>query len=339
MARTPLRWLVAALALLLPVAVLAGAEPGASAAGPGRTPAGPELAHGAGGWAVEMDGRIQALDLAPGARLELVESFGRGWLAAGTRPAGDRIELLLLADDGDGPRELAPPGDARGAVRERPRPVVAGGALAGVAWLEGDRREAYGVRWAAWRGSGFEAPVEIAAPGPGSQLALAAAALADGRALLVWSGYDGRDDEIWASVGRGDRFTAPARVGADDAVPDVTPDVIATSGGALVAWSHFDGLGYRVTLARFAGDRFETLRAEGPPGSLFPTFVPGGEPPRLIWWDASADGWVAAELTAAGELVARARAEGPADQRPDLTVSGASAVFRFRDRRIESPWR
>lgn len=338
MARALLCCLVASLAGLSPGSAASGVEPPPTAAGAGPSSADPALVHGAGGWAVELGGRAQALDLAAGATLERVVALGEGWLALGTRRAGERVELFLLAEDGDGPRELAPPGDAQGAVRERPRPVIANGALEGVAWLEGDHREAYGVRWAAWRGTGFEAPVEIAPPGPGSQLALAAAGLADGRALLVWSGYDGHDDEIWASFGRGDRFSAPARVGADDAVPDVTPDVTAAPGGALVAWSRFDGLGYRVALARFDGERFDRLRAEGPAGSLFPTFVPGGEHPRLLWWDASADLWIAAELTASGELVARARAEGPSDLRPSLTVSGASAVFRFGDRRVESPW-
>ena len=317
------------------VAVLAA---GAFAAAPAST-TGPTLDREAGGWRVEWAGRVRAFDAGPGTRLERVVVLPGGWLAAGTRASGARVERALLAGDGARVRELPAPAGASGAVRERPCPVAGGGGLEGLAWLEGDARESYAVRWAAWNGAGFEPAIEVAPPGAGSQLALAAARLGDGRALLVWSGYDGQDDEIWASVGRGDTFSKPARVGSDDAVPDVTPDVAAVPDGALVAWSRFDGEGYRVTLARFDGARFARLPAEGPPGSLFPTFVAGGEHPLLLWRDAAADDWVAAELLASGELVERARAAGRPDQRPALAVSGSRALFRFPDRTVEVGWR
>jgi hypothetical protein len=339
MARPRVLRLLASIAAVLLASPVPGGEPAPVAAGAAVTPVSPALVRTAAGWRVESDGRSQPLDLSGGAAPERVVALGEGWLAVGTRPAGERGELLLLADTGAGARELPAPGGALGAVRERPRPVVGNGVLEGLAWLEGDTRETYAVRWAVWQGSSFEPPVEISPSGPGSQLALAAARLTDGRALLVWSGFDGRDDEIWASVGKGDAFSVPVRVGADDGVPDVTPDVTGVAGGALVAWSRFDGEGYRVTLARFDGERFERLAAEGPPGSLFPTFSPGGELPRLIWWDAGADSWVGAELTASGELVERARAEGPSDLRPTLSVAEGTAVFRFGERRAETPWR
>lgn len=307
----------------------------------------PVLVRSGAGWSVEWSGRSEHLVLPAGVGLGRVSAFGSGWILAGGRQDGDRLEMYLLLDPGKGPVELPPPGDPVGRVREgavpividsEPIPGVAG--LAGVAWLEGDGRRSYSVRWASWLGTSFLAPVEISPRGPGSQLALAGTALADGRIVLVWSGFDGLDDEIWASVGDGTKWTSPARVGAENAVPDVTPDVIADGKGALVAWSRYDGDEYRVRLARLAGDRFEELDAEGPGGSLAPTFAGGTPRPLLLWRDARADDWALGEVTDAGNLVARAHAAGSADDRPAVVVADGKAWFRFATGGpVASAWR
>jgi len=337
----PLRVAAACLAALtsaaLPPGPAAAAESGGAVSEP--TAAAPALVRAADGWSVQWNGRSEALRLPAGVGMGRIAALGAGWIAVGGRKAGDRLEIYLVADSGRGAVELAPPGDPVGLVREGAVPVIAGDRLAGVAWLEGNERRSYAVRWAAWAGSAFGSPVEIAPRGPGSQLALAAAALGDGRIVVVWSGFDGLDDEVWASVGDGARWSPPERVGADNAVPDVTPDVVAAGGGALVAWSRFDGSEYRVRLARLDGDRFVELDAEGPGGSLAPTFAGADPRPRLLFRDARGDDWALAELTDAGRLVTRARAAGSADERPAVTVAGGQARFRFPAGEVVSDWR
>jgi hypothetical protein len=332
---------VPASAAAAPILVLLTAA--AAFAAPAATPAGPpRLVRSTAGWSVAWSGRSETLSLPAAAEIGRVSALGDGWIAAGVRMVGERAEIFLLADRGAGPVEIAPPGDAVGLDREGATPVVAGGALAGVAWLEGDERRSYAVRWAPWTGSAFGAPVEVAPRGPGSQLALAGTALADGRILLVWAGFDGLDDEIWASLGTAGTdgaWSRPQRVGADNTVPDITPDVVAEGAGALVAWSRYENGEYRVRLARLAGSRFEELDAEGPGGSLYPTFAGAAEGPLVLYRDARADDWALAELTPGGSLATRARAAGPVDQRPSVAVAGGKAWFRFPDGSTVADWR
>lgn len=289
------------------------------------------------GFRVERTGRATRLALPTGAAIDQVVGIGAGWVATGTRPAGDRLDLYLVQQTATGTIELPPPGDAVARFRERPAPVVAGSALAGVAWLEGADRQSYAVRFAPWLGAGFGAPVEIAPPGPGSQLALSATALDDGRTLLVWSAFDGEDDEIRASVGAGGSWSEPVAVGSANGVPDITPVAVAVHGGALVAWSRFDGSEYRVALARFDGREFREIGEPGPPGSIDPGFAGGGETPRLLWFDARTDAWVLADVAADGALTERARAAGPIDDPPAVSVADGKATFRFGDRVAEAP--
>jgi hypothetical protein len=297
------------------------------------------------GWRLEVAGGSRQLDLPAGAEISAVARLGKGWVVAGTRPLDNRRELVVVVDLGAGPVRLEPPAGAAAEIRDRPVPLVANGALTGLAWLEGASRETLAVRWAPWRGDGFGAPVEVAPPGPGSQLALAGAELGDGRALLVWAGFDGADDEIWAALGGPSGWSEPRRVGSDNDVPDITPDVVATPGGALVAWSRYDGSEYRVVVARFDGKAFAEI-GQGPPGSLYPTFEsPGsgradGAGALLLWRDARTDAWSLDELDGSGGLVERARAEGPVEIRPAVGVGEGHAAFVYgSDRTVEAPLR
>lgn len=289
------------------------------------------------GYRVERGGRATRIAPPAGAAIDQVVAAGAGWVATGTRPAGDRLDLYLVQQTAAGMIELPPPGDPVARFRERPAPIVAGNAFAGVAWLEGADRQSYAVRFAPWLGAGFGAPVEVAPPGPGSQLALSATALDDGRTLLVWSAFDGEDDEIHASVGSGPTWTKPAIVGVANGVPDITPVAVAVPGGALVAWSRFDGNEYRVALAKFDGARFHEIGEPGAPGSIDPSFVAGGATPRLLWYDARSDAWVLSEIAADGRQSERARIAGPNDDPPAVAVSGGRATFRFGDRVAEAP--
>src|SRR5690606_27472122 len=114
-------------------------------------------------------------------------------------------------------------------------------------------------------------PERVAAPGPGSQLALSGAVLRDGSTMLVWSRFDGEDDEIFWSRHDGRRWSAPARLAHDNRVPDVTPVVAPLGDGAVVAWSRFGQGTYHLTTAHWsraagwsAGER------TGPRGSVHP---------------------------------------------------------------------
>lgn len=336
-----------AMAAMAPMAAIAGDD------GSTRSPASARLARDGAGWRVEVGGSSTPLELAPGSRVEAVVGRGAGWLAVGTRPAGDgRRELWLVESAGGGAgrsgasgptsRELVAPHGQVGRVRERPVAVVAGDALLGLAWLEGDERRAYTVRWAGWSDGGFAEPVVVSPRGPGSQLALDAARLDDGRTVLVWSGYDGTDDEIWSSVDRpgGGDWSKPARVGADDRVPDVAPTLIAVPGGALVAWSRFDADAheYRLAFARWSGEGFDAPRPLGTPGALAPRFERGGVSPWLSWRDARADLWSLGQIGPDGGLVVRSTAAGTAGERPAVDWSeGEPPVGGFAPRERSTP--
>lgn len=261
----------------------------------------------------------------------------RGELQVAVRaaPGGARFELRLARPDGS-LIELPEPGPHVAPRLDEPTPVLVSGALSGLAWLEGETRESYAVRYSPWTGAGW-GPVEaVAAPGPGSQLALGALAMGDGRLLLVWAGYDGEDDEIlYALRGPDGRWSAPARVAEDNSVPDITPAVAAgagAEGGALVAWSRYDAGQYRIALARFDGERFRPARLVGRPGTLFPSFEapgPAGEP-RLLYRNARPPGWTLAELDRSGAVTHQYSVAARDERRPtSVRVSEGRLQLRF----------
>jgi len=323
--------------LLLLVSPLAVAAPTRAApdepqlAARQRGPGAPAVWRDSDGWRLEVAGRATRLPAATGDQITSVASLADGWLAAGFRPAAAGSELVLLRGSGDKVAAIAPPPGATASYRLWPVLVADGSQPVGLAWLEGEESRSYAVRWSPWTGAGFAPPVEIAPPGPGSQLALAAARLEDGRTLLVWAAYDGTDDEIVAAVGAGREWSTPIPVGRGNDVPDITPDVVAIPGGALVAWSRFDEGEYRIALARYADGHFAELAAAGPPGSLFPTFESGDGDPVLLWHDARSDSWVLAELKGDAALLERARVAGDDDWRPLGSVRGRAAELRFGD--------
>jgi acyl-CoA thioesterase-1 len=291
------------------------------------------------------NGELVALALPPGARLDAAAPLAGGWIAAGTAPAaggpggtggpagtsvagGGGRDLLLLAG-GTRPGILRPPGERIGKLLAEPLPLVAGGRLAGLAWLEGDDPRALGVRYAAWNGAGWSAPRTISAPGQGSQLALAACRLADGSWLLAWSAFDGHDDEIVWSVGgnaTGTGTWTPPRKLTANRVPDITPVLAPAGSGALIAWSQLAGDGYRLLVARYRDGFFGEPVVAAPGGSLYPSFEssPGTDRHRLLYRTAQPRGWAALELDAAGRPRRVASAPDPS-QGTEAGGSGARA--------------
>jgi hypothetical protein len=287
------------------------------------------------GLAVEADGRVERLTTPAGLRLESAVRIAGGWLLAGARPTEAGSDLWLARDG----RELAPPAGAVARLRMNPLPLVDGGALAGLAWLEGEGRRQLAVKFAPWRDGGFGPAVEIAPPGPGSQLALTGARLADGRLLLAWAGFDGEDDEIWAAWSTPDgRWTRPARIGGDNRVPEITPDLVAVGDGALVAWSRFDGAEYQLVVARFDGARFGPPRAIGEPGSTDGTFEPSSAGLALLYRDARRGSWALVELAADGAPGRVSRLEAGAAERPAVRWGARGPHWALGARTAATAW-
>src|SRR5579864_3530200 len=322
-----------ALAATVVLAQLAAAAPARAAEIPLH------LRAAADGVRLELpSGELVPLALPPGARLDAAAPLAGGWIAAGTAPiagnagkvsntggtGGGGRELLLLTG-GARPAILPPPGERVGKLLAEPLPLVAGGRLAGLAWLEGDDPRALGVRYAAWNGGGWSAPRTVSAPGQGSQLALTACRLADGSWLLAWSAFDGHDDEIvWSAGGNGSGNWTPPRKLTLNRVPDITPVLAPAGSGALIAWSQLAGDGYRLLVARYRDGVFGEPVVAAPGGSLYPSFEtsPGTDRLRLLYRTAQPRGWAALELDAAG----RPRRVATAPDAPQGTAAGGGAA-------------
>lgn len=246
--------------------------------------------------------------LPPGTEPERLEATASGWILSGVIRGEGRAEILLLERDAVGDlRSLPIPELEAGTEIRDPIPLIgADGDLRGLVWLEGSDRRSLGVRHAAWTGSSWEASRALAAPGPGSQLALDAARLSDGSHLLVWSRFDGEDDEILWSRREGGRWSAPTPLGAGNRVPDITPAVAPLGDGAVAAWSRFDRGEYRLFVSRWSGDGWSAPEPAGPPGSLYPTLLAQDDGAVLAYRDARRRTWTALHLDLAGRVTARA---------------------------------
>ncbi len=235
------------------------------------------------------------------------------------------------------------PSPARGGERHRvaPRILIESDELAGIAWLEGGRPDRMAVRAAQWSGADWTASTVVSAPGPGSQTGLAQAVLTDGSWLLVWSRFDGRENELYWSLRLGGNWTPPAPVERDDGVPDVTPTLLATAdGGALLAWSEYDGRDYRLRGARFGGGGWSRLALDAGPGALHPKFRRGPEGTWVLVRAAVPRGWAALEVRPDGSPGRIARVETESLERPLLRPGGAGMVFEWTgSRRLSAAWR
>ena len=305
--------------------------------------------------AVAEDGRVRvvagaasvALPATPGLVVENLAGSAERWVAAGTTEAG--AFAVFAGDAARATRLPAPPASRTASLLQEPLPVLDDtGALVGLAWLEGAGARSAAVRFARWSGTRWERPVTVSAPGPGSQIALAAAALADGTVLLAWSAFDGGDDEILWSAWDGSAWSRPARLAADNAVPDVTPALAAVDGGAVAAWARFDGTGYTVVAARYAEGRWSAPAAVAPSGTAFPSFEAGAAAPRLVVRAARPRGWLVVDLDAEARpqrsaFAADAAADAAATlgERPQVEDAGGAATLSWPGRdlpRVEAKW-
>lgn len=270
-----------------------------------------------------------ALPATAGLVVENVAGSAGRWVAAGTVPGG----LAVFAGDGGRAARLPAPPASRAPLVGEPLPLLDdGGALAGLAWLEGDGARSAAVRFARWDGVRWAAPATVSAPGPGSQLALAATALADGTLLLAWSAFDGEDDEVLWSAWDGRAWSRPARLAADNRVPDVTPALAAVDGGAVAAWARFDGASYTVVAARFAAGRWSAPVPVTPSGTAFPTLEPTPAGARLVARSAVPRGWLVVDLDAAARPGRRALAATATGERPVVEDTGGAVTLAWPGR-------
>ncbi len=229
----------------------------------------------------------------------------------------------------------APPGQRF----HRSRPVLlardapSSGAFVGLAWLEGQSSLDNEVWFSAWTADGFSRPQQIAAHGPGSQVALRGTVLANGDVLLVWSAFDGVDHDIVYSIGSGGLWSTPARIAADNDVPDVTPTIVATDDGAIVVWSFYDGHDYRLRTSRFLGATWTRPRTFGGRGSVDPVLQSATET-----IDVTDSGALLSyrETDSASDVFMRWHGDGRSTSTARLPLDGSTVtwVLRTDDRAI-----
>lgn len=332
-----------ALAVVVPTA--------AGAASPSVIQSAPKLVSGQGHLVVAGAGETASHELPTGLVFERLEATDGGWVAAGVG-GGSRLVVVeqSAGELGVLDRLLSTNPDGTEAPRVAfPRPLVADGQLTGLAWQAGAGHNGLGVHYAAWDGAAWGEIETVAPAAPStSRLALSAVTLADGSVLAAWAEVDGdpaaggeRDDEIFWShrthrQGGAGHWTTPARLGADDSVPDVTPSLLATADGALAAWTAFDPESgqYRLEIARFdlSGSWTEPAALTAP-GALFPVFERTDGAPVLTYRDAAEGAWGALGLDVAAATPRVSRRTllpaGSADERPvllDITADGARWV-------------
>lgn len=268
-----------------------------------------------------LPGRSQVVSLA---------ATDEGWMAAGFLDEGGQQRLFLLVGDDRTSRSLPEPPGQTGVTRRRPVLLVDGGKLAGLAWLEGDGERSLTVRAAVWNGRRWQAPQPVSHPGPGSQVGLTGAVLADGSWLLAWSAFDGTADEIVWSRRQGRQWLPVQRVSAPNAVPDITPALTATAkGGALLAWSRYDGKGYQMRMARFEGGEWRGEHPAGPSGSLYPYFLAGADSPRLLYLDGDPRAWTLLDLDSGGRVKAKASVSAAPLDRPAVVLEDGEVRMRW----------
>jgi hypothetical protein len=281
---------------------------------------------------VEIDGDVRSYSLATDEELFDIAETTDGWVAAGRRSSAGRSELFLVEDGGQGFRRLPLPA-ARGEAQQlRPALMVRDGRLDAIAWLEGATPAETSVRASVWSGADWVGTQTVSGPMPGSQAGLSSTVLRDGSGLLVWSAFDGIDDEVYFSRSRGDGWSPRKRLTKGNRVPDVAPAVIATRNGALAAWSRSNGTDYDLVIARYRRGGWTEPRVIARGGALFPRFARRDGGLYLLFRSAQPRGWGVIELGPNGGKLRQAQFLETDSPRPsiELNRSGVNLRWPFR---------
>ncbi len=249
----------------------------------------------------------------------------REWAVAGIAVDGNGPRLRLHGGRDGQVRALAPPERSRGAIQIASARWLADttpAPLRGLAWLEATRPRAQEVWLSPYRDGDLQPATRLVGAGPGSQTALDAAVLADGAWLLVWSAFDGNDDDLVWRLGQPDGSWTGGRVSPDNRVPDITPRLLVTPEGAAVAWSRYDGSVYRVRTARFEQGEWRNERWAAPPDSLYPEWVRNGD--TLLFLRGAPRTWMASGPGSSVEFAA------PAEATPVVDLDPSSGLLRAR---------
>jgi len=288
------------------------------------------------GWArVKSDRGRSRVSLRPEETLTGIVETGAGWVAVGVRrsdiagSAGSETSVFLVASTGHNGTRL-PALEQREALQLRPVLLIHQGQLAGAAWLEGESQRTMAVRFAEWTGVGWGPTQTVSRPGPGSQTGLSGVTLAGGEILLAWSRYDGSDDEIFWTLREGATWSSPARVGADNTTPDITPVLAGSGRGATLVWGRMDDGEYRLLAREFRSGEWQRERAVTPHGSVFPTLVRSDGRLLVIYRTARPRGWAVTDLDGDSPVLRRARLEEAGDLRPVLAkLTPTGPVLRW----------
>ena len=254
----------------------------------------------------------------------------------GAPAAGELMRIVPLRNSQlvpERPRDMP-----LGSRIEQPRLLLQDGRLLGMAWLQGPSRGALQVYASAYdpQERFFGAPEAVSGPAPGSQLSLSAVVLEDQSWLLVWSAFDGNDDEIMLRQRVAGEWLPKRQLTQND-VPDITPVATWTNRGAFVAWSGYDGNDYRLKLAALGpqGQADEGTVTLGGKGGLYPAFVgetsttDNADLARLVFYESKARAWTVLSPQRAFVAARNVREEGRAALEISLASEAVDWVATF----------
>ncbi len=270
-------------------------------------------------------GASQRIRLRRGERLLEIAEVRNGWLAAGVVERGNTVDLTFVRGGKSSTRRLPRLVERSPGLRGRPRLMLERDRLAGIAWLEGRGFDSLSVKASDWTGVDWS-PSESVSWGDAIRTGLTSAVLEDGSWLLVWSQYDGNDDELFWSLREGATWSTPAPVTGGNSHPDVTPQLLPLDHGAILAWSRSDGDHYRVHTARFERGRWRTLGATGPAGSVDPSFKRTPEGSLLVFRNAVPSAWTALRLDRRGAVSGLARVPTALSPRPVVRPASSGEI-------------
>lgn len=292
---------------------------------------------GSAGWAARsaaethcvsdrQGGRELCWQSSPGSVLTDIVETADGWVAAGHTNHRGRRELFVLSGNGQSIEQLPTPPAAK-LPRGRPQLIADGDRLLGLVWLEGARQEELTVQAAEWLTGLWGSTTTLSPRSVGSQLAPSATVLADGRWLVVWTAYDGRDDETLWSAWDGEQWSAPARLHEENTTPDVTPTVLAVGSGALAAWSWLDGSDYRLRLAAFDGTGWHLLPPGRERGVVSPRLSASTGDALVTFSSVVPEAWTAIELDSQGNELRRAIVASGSTSDPLVEPAASGVAF------------